>query len=60
MQLSQKLTLLLVILGSQRKHTLTTIDAENVIIDAEKMILLPKKLQKQIRSGKHIFPIIYH
>ena len=36
MQLTQKLTLLLMILGSQRKHTLTTIDAKNVIIEAEK------------------------
>ena len=60
MQLTQKLTFLLVILGSQRKHTLTTIDAKNVIIEAEKIILLPNKLQKQTRPGKHIAPIIYH
>ena len=60
MQLTQKLTLLLMILGSQRKHTLTTIDAKNAIIEAEKMILLPNKLQKQTRPGKQISPIVYH
>ena len=50
-QLTQKLTLQLMILGSKRKHALTTIDAKNVIIEAEKMILLPNKLQKQTRPG---------
>ena len=60
MQLTQKLILLLMILGSQRKHTLVTIDAKNVIIEEGKMILLPNKVQKQSRPGKQISPIIYH
>ena len=59
MQLTQKLAILLMILGSQRKHTLTTIDENNVVIEKDKMILLPNQLQKQTKPGKCISPITY-
>ena len=59
MQLTQKLSLLLMILGSQRRHTLTTIDQNNVVIETDKMILLPNQLQKQTKPGNSISPIVY-
>ena len=47
MQLSQKLALLLMILGSQRVHTLNTIDKNNVQYDTDKTILLVRQLQSR-------------
>ena len=60
MQLTQKLAILLLILGSQRKHSPTTIDKNNVVIEMDKKILLPNQLQKQTKPGQHTSPIIYY
>ena len=57
--LTQKLTMLLMILGARRKHSLLTILVDNIKITDTELILLPHEVQKHTRPGRTIEPVVY-
>ena len=57
--LTQKLAMLLMILGARRKQSLLTILIDNIKITDTELILLPNDLQKHTRPGRTIEPIVY-
>ncbi len=57
--LTQKLAMLLMILGARRKQSLLTILIDNIKITDTELILLPHEVQKHSRPGRTIEPIVY-
>ena len=58
-EITQKLAMLLLILGARRKQTLLSILIDNVKITDNDMTLIPHEVQKHNKPGKPIKPIIY-
>ena len=59
-QLTQKLVVLLMILGARRKQALHSVQIDNVVLDENACVLLPNKVLKHSKPGRNIEPIIYH
>ena len=59
-QLTQKLVVLLMILGARRKQALHSVQIDNVVLDENECFLLPNKVLKHSKPGRNIELIIYH
>lgn len=57
--ITQKLAMLLILLGARRKQTLCTISIENIKITDTELVLIPHMVQKHTKPGKPLKPIIY-
>lgn len=57
--LSQKLVALLMILGGRRKQALVNISYNNVVIEEDKLVLLPNITSKHSKPGQSLQPIIF-
>ena len=58
--LTEKLTVLLLILSEQQKQTLLAIDIDNVKIYEEKLIILPNSSLKHTKPSQPLQAIVYH
>ena len=58
--LTEKLTVLLLILSEQRKQTLLAIDIDNVEIYEDKLIILPNFSLKHTKPSRPLRAIVYH
>ena len=58
--LTEKLTVLLLILSEQWKQTLLAIDIDNVKIYEDKLIILPNSSLKHTKSSRPLQAIVYH
>ena len=58
--LTEKLTVLLLILSERRKQTLLAINIDNVKIYEDKLIILPNSLLKHTKSSRPLQAIVYH
>ena len=58
-ELTMKFVLLLMILGARRKQAIVSIDIDNVVIDQDRLVLLPNRTLKHSKPGNPLEPISY-
>ena len=58
--MTEKLTVLFIILSEQRKQILLAIDIDNVKIYKDKLIILPNSSLKHIKPSRPLQAIVYH
>ena len=58
--LIKKIVMLFMILGARRKHALSLIYVDNIVLEDDKVILLPNKTLKHSKPTRPLQPLIYN
>ena len=58
--LIKKIVMLFMILGARRKHALSLIYVDNIVLEDDKVILLPNKTLKHSKPTGPLQPLIYN
>ena len=58
--LIKKIVMLFMILGARRKHALSLIHVDNIVLEDDKVILLPNKTLKHSKPTRPLQPLIYN